>query len=511
MKPRRRVLAIGIDAAEASLVENWMNGGVLPNLAALRSRGTFGRMSSTADWLAGSPWPTFYTGTLPGDHGFYHYLQWRPDKMEYERPAPDWIRAEPFWRRLGADRRAIAVDIPQTFPPVPFNGIEISGWASHERIFPVASFPEDRIDRVIEKFGRVPIGNEIGGPQPIVDLLNLREELISAVRMEGLAVSELIQSEEWDLLLCCFSSTHRAGHKFWDATNILDGGTAEEKGRFADTLREVYRACDGAIGEILSRNREDTAVLVFSLHGMGPNTGLADQMLPGMIAGILAGGAVSKKKGNLMTAIRNRIPLKWRSGVRGLLPPWLQDRMTAYWRMGGTDWSRTTAFNLIADLQGYVRINLKGRERNGIVEEGEAYDRLCRRLIEGLASFKDALSGDPVVERAERSDRIYSRGKGFLNLPDILVDWKFKPSAGYTRVISPEFGEIDWPMPGKNPDGRSGNHRPDGFLIVAGEGIEAGAGFGRKPHIVDLAPTILNLLGIEKPEEMKGTNVFDNA
>ena len=43
--------------------------------------------------------------------------------------------------------------------------------------------------------------------------------------------------------------------------------------------------------------------------------------------------------------------------------------MTAYWRMGKIDWSATKVFNLVADLQGYIRINLKGREVEGIVEE----------------------------------------------------------------------------------------------------------------------------------------------
>ena len=71
------VLMIGIDAAEISLVRKWMHDGSLPNLRALRDRGAFGRLQSTARWLVGSPWPSFYTGTTPADHGMYHYLVWR--------------------------------------------------------------------------------------------------------------------------------------------------------------------------------------------------------------------------------------------------------------------------------------------------------------------------------------------------------------------------------------------------------------------------------------------------
>ena len=57
------VLMIGIDAAEVSLLQKWMDEGALPNLRALQVRGAFGRLTSTAQWLVGSPWPSFYTGT----------------------------------------------------------------------------------------------------------------------------------------------------------------------------------------------------------------------------------------------------------------------------------------------------------------------------------------------------------------------------------------------------------------------------------------------------------------
>lgn len=504
----KRVLAIGLDAAESSLVEKWMAEGVLPNLASLRARGTFGTMSSTADWLAGSPWPTFYSGTLPGEHGIYHYLQWRAENTEYERPGPGWIKASPFWRRLGDQRRVIAVDMPLTFPPGPFNGVEISGWASHDRIFPTSSYPGEKIGEVIREFGQPPIQDEVGGLQDIEDLLKSREELILAVRKESQLVSDLLESEEWDLCLCCFSSTHRAGHKFWDSTNTKGECTEEKMQEYHDALRSVYRSCDEAIGRILGSIRDEAVVLIYSLHGMGPNTSLSEFVLPKMLSNILGGGKESVKKDNLIKRLRRKIPLEWRSNLRKLFPLWLQHKMTAYWRMGGTDWSQTRAFNLIADLQGYVRINLKGREGNGIVEEGEDYDKLCRQIIEGIRTFKDEQTSEPVADSIRRSDQVYEKGEGSDRLPDLLVQWGEKPAAGYLKIVSSEFGGIEWPAPGKNPDGRSGNHRPDGFLIAVGGDFQENATFERKPHIVDLAPTILNLLGIEKPEKMKGNSLL---
>ena len=123
---RSRVLMIGLDAAEPRLVEQWMDEGSLPHLRSLRARGGYGRLASSADWLAGSPWPTFYTGRMPPDHGLYHYLQWRADLMALVRPSPDWLKVRPFWRDLSeAGRHVVAIDVPMTFPPEPFNGVEI--------------------------------------------------------------------------------------------------------------------------------------------------------------------------------------------------------------------------------------------------------------------------------------------------------------------------------------------------------------------------------------------------
>ncbi len=500
----KKILVIALDAAEPSLIEKWMEEGYLKNLAKLRSKGSYGRLASSAEWLAGSPWPTFYTGTMPDEHGFYHYLQWRSEKMDYERPNPNWISSIPFWRQLGNNYRVIAVDIPNTFPPVPFNGIEVSGWACHDKIFPAASYPEDKMKWIIKKFGKSPIGDEVGGLQEIKDLIKVKEELVDASWKEAQLITSLIKDEKWDLFLCCLAAPHRGGHKFWDVTNIKDELT-EEHSNFKNHLKDIYQFCDNAIGEIIKEVDDNTDILIFSLHGMGTNTSLADK-LPQMISNILNGVKESKKnvKSDYITGLRNLIPLELRSNLRKLLPFWLQDKMTAYWRTGKIDWSKTRALNLVADLQGYIQINLKGREKEGIVEAGEEYDKLCTQLIDGLKTFKDAETNEPIVENIKRKDELFTKGKGFDCLPDLLVNWRFKPVADYKKIISLEYGEVEFSSQGKNLDGRSGNHRPEGFLIAVGENFKTDSTFEKRYHIIDLAPSILNLLHIEKPKEMEG-------
>lgn len=503
MKSNNKVLAIALDAAEPGLIEKWISEGYLKNLAVLYSKGSYGRLSSSAEWLVGSPWPTFYTGTMPDKHGIYHYLQWRSDKMDFERPGPEWVPVVPFWRQLGENYRVAAVDMPLAFPPDPFNGIEISGWASHDRIFPPFSYPEEKIKWVIKKYGKPPISDEVGGLQSMNELRKVKEELIQANKKETELVCELIKNEKWDLFLCCLTSPHRGGHKFWDVTNIKGQYSETEKEEFNNSLRDIYISCDEAVGEIVKNAGENVDVLVFSLHGMGVNTTVTDKMLPGMISNILNGKRVPNGNGgSLMKKVRDLIPLELRSNLRKLLPMSLQDKMTAYWRMGNKDWSKTKVFNLVADLQGYIRINLKGREKEGAVEP-EEYDRLCEQIKNGLLTFKDPSTNTPAVESVKRKDELFVKGKGFDNLPDLLVQWKDKPASSYTKIVSDEFGEVEWPMPGLNPDGRSGNHRPEGFLLAAGKNIKKNSTFEKK-HIIDLAPTILRLLDDTIPENYDG-------
>jgi len=89
------VLLIGLDAAEVTLIEQGMSDGTLPHLAALRDRGAYGHLASTVDWAVGTPWPSFYTSSWPSDHGFFNYLQWRPELMTHHRPGESWLPLRP--------------------------------------------------------------------------------------------------------------------------------------------------------------------------------------------------------------------------------------------------------------------------------------------------------------------------------------------------------------------------------------------------------------------------------
>jgi predicted AlkP superfamily phosphohydrolase/phosphomutase len=501
---------IGLDAAELTLVQRWMEEGALPNLRRLRQRAVFAELRSPAEWLVGSPWPTFYTGTPPQEHGMYHYLIWRPETMSTERVHPDWLPLQPFWRRLdGTGKRAVVLDVPNCYAPTPFDGIEICGWATHEALMPAASYPLDRLAWANASSGVPPIGREEARPLTARESLQVRDDWLRITRQVGDLSLRLMEEETWDLFLVCFTATHRGGHQFWDEASLVREASAEERQRHRNALREIYIACDTQIGRLIER-AGDATVLVFALHGMGTNQSRVE-LLPEMLRRILAEAGRDRSptvaEPGLIDRLRSMMPVRWRSRVKNNLPPAIQDRLTVYWRGHGIDWATTRAFPVFSDYAGYVRVNQRGREPAGIVEPGEESRVLLERIADGLHSFVDEDTGEPLVHSVGFREELFPSGRMLKHLPDLIVLWTPNSAAQHRRVVSSRFGALDWPTPGHHPEGRSGNHRSKGFLFAAGDGLPRGGNVDGA-DVLDLAPTVYALLGLRPPAEMHGRPLF---
>ncbi len=498
-----RVLAIGLDAAEPSLIERWTEDGSLPTLKALRAKGSYGRLASTAAWMTGSAWPTFYTGQGPAQHGFYNYLVWRGDKMITEQPAPERMPIRPFWRALKdpAGPRIISIDVPLTTDSEPFNGKEIMSLGTHDSLVPMSGYPPEFVEQIRGRYGQQIMSNERYALQSKRDFRRTRDEMIRVADIVGELCVDLLRDEPCDLFLACFASIHRAGHRLWSLNNISEPLTAAERSEFEDAQHRVYQTCDRIIERLVDAAGPEATVLIFSLHGMGANTSKT-LLLPEMLQRVLEEdpGAAAPSPRGLAQRLRSLIPAGLRHHIKSRLPVAIRHRLTAFWRTSDVDWSKTRAFSMLADMQGWIRVNLQGRETKGIVPAGE-YEALCEEIAEGLRTFVEEGSQVPVVKQIVRTSQVFE-GPKLDWLPDLLIQWSDTPAASLGALVSPRYGRIVWPTPGQNPEGRSGNHRQQGFLIAAGPGIKSGN--ITDAHILDLAPTIMTLLGQPVPPEMEG-------
>jgi predicted AlkP superfamily phosphohydrolase/phosphomutase len=509
---RRKVLMVAIDAAESTLIERWTTDGTMPHLQRLRERGAYGRMASTADWLAGTPWCSFYTGTLPPEHGFLFHLQWRPDLMRHDRPTQDWLPMTPFYRAFGQHgRRTIAIDVPITYevaPGEPFDGIEVTSWSTHDKVGLTTAYPPGTMQAINRKFGREPIIIEATGVQPAKVLLRLRERMLRSVRRQAELCIDLMAREPWDFVLLALGAAHRGGHKLWNRTSIAGELATGDEAAYDGALRDIYVACDEAIGNVLKQAGDGVTVLACSMHGMRDNYSRFD-LTPAMLDRILdrgkpATGAPAKPPHSVLQHFRNAVPIELRTALKSRMPEGVQDALSRFWRPHDKkDWSRTPAFCLMGDLQALVQINLKGRERDGIIEPGAEYEQWLSEITEGLLTFVDADTGQPLIKRIGRGNEMYPEATNRRVQPDLILDWVETPACLHRAITSPKYGTIDWPHPGHPLDGRSGHHVSEGWLVAVGEGIVPGTAIG-SAHSLDLNATIHALLGVPRPDHMRG-------
>jgi predicted AlkP superfamily phosphohydrolase/phosphomutase len=477
---RGRVALIGMDAAELSFIRQHLD--ILPRLREVFASGSLHRLHSTAGALTGSVWPTFASGTPPGEHGIYHHLQWDAEGMRLRRVTADWLYYEPFWYELERGGfRVVAVDVPATFPSRLSRGIEIMNWGSHDQIGPFHAHPAGLGSELRRRFGDHPMGPEIPVRKTPAQMDRIRRNLVTGARRKGELLRWVLAQAEWDFFVGIFGETHRGGHLLWPSA---------DDSRSHQPLLDVYRAVDESLGAVLDALPSDVGtVVVFALHGMGRNTSqehfmprLMDRINAGFMSEASTSGhkVGSGEQRGVIRLLRERMPAMVQNAVARAVPVSVRDEVLNRQISGGRDWSRTPAFALLADLHGYVRCNLRGRERDGMLESNgnraESYLAWASSCLKGLRTEEGApLVADVLLAR----ERFPGRRSGAL--PDAIVTWSgIEPAF---QVRSDALGEIAAEL----ATGRGGNHRPNGFCAVIERG---GADAPRGPapnHIADFA------------------------
>jgi predicted AlkP superfamily phosphohydrolase/phosphomutase len=168
------------------------------------------------------------------------------------------------------------------------------------------------------------------------------------------------------------------------------------------------------------------------------------------------------------------------------------------------DWQQTRFFPLPMDLTGLLRINLRGRERDGIVHAGSDYQSLCAQLEEFLSSLRDEVTGRPIVSSIVRAYEVTPASAPYRDgQPDLIVRWQAVRTSDVPALISSLLPAFRCPVPRWLPSGRTGNHLPDGWFIAAGPGIAAST-TSNLHDVLDLVPTARALLGLEPDVSLHG-------
>lgn len=486
------ICVLQFDAASVATLDRLLAEGRLPNLAALKARGRHHDLETPAVDFAAGAFYSLYSGIELGDHGIFYPFQWSADEQR-ARYASAFEAPSAVWERLTrAGLRTLAIDPYESRPPKDGNGIFVCGWGFADRVvLPRWSRPEQAAGEYARRFGRGPSATEIFGRPRVDDLLALREKLIAApARIAALAV-ELLGRESFDLAWLTFSAAHLAGHQFWDLSQLdeesLDPDT---RAILATALGDVYVAVDEACGRIAGALPAGTDLIVTSAVGMDVNTSRAD-LLPEMLAAVLSGGPLESSPAGAIWRLRAAMPSRMRSAVADALPDRLALELTARLELRGVDWSSTRAFAHPADNQGYVRLNLRERERDGIVDLAAAAE-LLDEIAEGLVSFEDG-DGGAAVESVVRTAGLYP-GIHAERLPELAVRWSERPATGTAALHSARFGTVRRHGSGS---GRSGNHTAGDAWALVVPGTSRHVAPSRPPRLVDVSATVAAATGAD--------------
>lgn len=503
---RRKVVVFGIDGGTMSLVEPWAERGELPNLAQLLSTGSSGVLRSTIHPLTPQAWCSFLTGMNPGKHGVYDFGRRREGGYGLRLTDSADRRAPAMWSYLEEhDLTTGVVNVPMTFPLEPVFGFTVSGM--HSPGVEQALGPRSLMQDIQEAAPDYRI--DVMSPW-YSDMDDFLKDVFQMADARRRLASHLYRKYRPDLFIFVMVVVDRVCHALYkQMAHPLDhnkDGHADWK--YGGEVLRAYQAADRALGELLAEMDDDTVVLVMSDHGFGTldrdvnlNQFFLEQDLmcfdvekvrPRLpVVGVPPGVAGRTAAGALWDSVKGTVPaLRWldhRAIRRGNIPRGLR-------RWEYVDWGRTVAYS--QGLFGNVFINLQGREPEGCVALAD-YDAVRERVSRALYQLKDPEDGAPIVDHVYRREDIYS-GPHLEEAPDLVVvmrDYAYMTRGGSEltnqKVVSP---------PAVN---HSGNHRLDGMLMVSGTGVRSGVKV-RGANIVDVMPTVLQVLGIPVPQEVDG-------
>jgi predicted AlkP superfamily phosphohydrolase/phosphomutase len=228
---------------------------------------------------------------------------------------------------------------------------------------------------------------------------------------------------------------------------------------------------------------------------MPPEPAGAGEGVPdGAVEGTGAGGGVLRR-------VRDSLPKDLRKSLARRLPTSIRDFLARRVDNAHIAWDRTRAFCLPTDLEGCIRVNLRGREPSGIVAP-EDYDALCAEIAEALASFEDPATGRRLVKEVVKLRDRYG-GDRVDHLPDLVVLWDDAFQVGEMR--SGGAGLIAGP----SPDRRPGTHGAAGFVMAIGPCADEI--WGDVGDVRDIALAALRTFGVDAPAHLSPGDLTDRG
>jgi predicted AlkP superfamily phosphohydrolase/phosphomutase len=497
-----KILIIGFDGATFDLIRPWANSGHLPNLAKLMDSGVHGNLLSTLPPVTSPAWPTFMTGCNPGKHGVFDFIQ--PNGANFRLVNSTRIKQPTLWQRLSdAGYRVGVINVPVTYPPQAVNGFMITGLLSPKNA--QICFPADLISRYEPELGGYRVAPDIQY-KPGLEA-EFIEDMYSLIRTRGEWGLKLMAQEPWDVMMVHFLAMDMMKHALW---RFMDHEhPRHEPGPFEHAIRDGYALVDAYIGRLLAQLPQDVTVMVMSDHGFGPLANMVNLNVFLMQKGLMKlkrDPWTQLKAFAFRRGITPSAAYQWiaRLGFQNMVARASKNTRNniigKFLSFDSVDWQRTIAYSM--GHVGQVYLNVAGREPRGIVDPKD-YDKTLQKVVEVLKELKDD-NGRTILTRAISGKEAY-HGRYAHKGPDLhlVLD-------DYNMIACPLFATEGKVMT-HQIRGDSGCHRSEGIFIAQGPQIKQNVTLPAA-NILDLAPTILQILGEPVPQVFDGrvlTEIFE--
>ena len=511
--PAKKVFIISLDGATFRVLRPLIDQGYLPNIAAVIQNGFAAELESVIPAVTAPAWTSFMTGKHPSKHGIFGFTRFDPKDYTWKINNAQHICSKTIWQILSEkSKRVIVLNLPYTYPPYPINGVIVCGWDSVSTQF---TYPPELSKQILETMPGydpnlwlcdvMPANSEEEHNQFV-------EKLIQGAMQSTQLALHFLDKEPWDVFMVHFQQSDWIQHKLWGEIEKACDDPSNKSPR-VEKVRECYQQLDKCVATLLSKVADQNPIkIILSDHGFGCHRGIIYPNYYLRQWGYLHPTRDDKKESfkslkdffrkSRLKAGRNlyKSVAKMRHAfdARPTVEKYKQydswvdfANRTFSGRRPLVDWSKSQAATVETYQCAFLYINLKGIGPNGVVEPGIQYEKIVADLISRFSEIRHPDNGEKLLSRVVRGRDIYSKGSPNVWLPDVIL----VPADGYNFSNAAMDAA---PEPTKE-----GIHRPMGVLIIAGDLLkQPPARFA--PKLIDMAPTILHLLGLPVPADMDG-------
>jgi predicted AlkP superfamily phosphohydrolase/phosphomutase len=454
----KRVLIIGLDCFTPQFVfDQWKED--LPNIKRLMEQGIYGLLESTIPAITVPAWQSMMTSKNPGKLGFYGFrnrANYSYDEMFYANSLA--VKEPAVWDILGdAGKKSVVMSVPQTYPPKPVNGCLLGCFLTPDTDSEF-TYPADLKDELWKNVGEYIIDVKDFRTD---DKINLIKQIWQMTARRFATVRYLMDHKDWDFFMFVEMGPDRIHHGMWKFVDP-EHPKYEPGNRFEKSILNYYKYLDEEIGILLQKVDDDTVVFIVSDHGakkMDGGINFNDWLIK---EGYLAVKQMPEGKA----------PLK-------------NDNI---------DWSRTRVWGS-GGYYGRLFLNVKGREPEGQIDPAD-YESFRDELVEKLEALTDP-EGRNIGTRVFKPEKTYPVVNGIA--PDLIVyfgdlNWRSLGTIGNESIWAFENDT--------GPD--DANHAQHGLFIMYDPKNPANGREYQGAHLMDVAPTVLHLLGQEIPADFEG-------